>query len=128
MIDQYIIIPGATAKGIYETLLDSRQHTTLISDKAEIIPKEGGKFRAYSGYAIGRITKLIPGKLISLTWRARDWPSKHFSKVSFHLSNVESGAQIHFTQSGLPEGKEAEFESGWQDFYWTPLINYFANI
>lgn len=125
MIDQTVTIPHSSAKEIYEILINSKKHSNLTGDKAEIDPKVGGHFSAFSGYATGRITKLIPHTLIEQTWRAHDWPKDIYSKIRFELTDVKDGSQIHFTQNGLPEGTKAEFESGWQDNYWTPLIKFF---
>jgi activator of HSP90 ATPase len=126
MIEHKIVIPGATANAIYSLLLDSKKHSQLIGDKATIDPVVGGLFSAFSGYADGKTTKLIPNKLIEQIWRASDWEDDHYSTIRFELSDVEGGAQILFTQSNLPEGTEAEFEDGWQDNYWEPLLKYFS--
>ena len=101
-------------------------HTELTGDLAKIEPIFGGKFSTFGGYSDGETTKLIPGKVIEQTWRASDWPEGHYSNIKFELSDVEGGAQIHFTQTELPEGAEQEFEAGWQDNYWERLKVYFA--
>lgn len=127
MLDQSIFIPHATSQQLYHLLLDSHQHSQLTGNKAEIVPKEGGTFTAYGGYASGRLTHLIPSKLIEQTWRASDWPANHFSKVRFEFKVAPGGTTIHFTQKDLPPGTESEFAGGWQDYYWQPLIEHFAH-
>jgi activator of HSP90 ATPase len=126
MISQTIIIPRSSAKEIYSLLLDTKLHTKLIGESAIIKPGVGSDFSLYSGYATGKITKLIPGKVIEQSWRANDWPKDHYSSVKFVFRDVRGGTQINFNQTNLPPGTEAEFENGWADFYWNPLIKYFS--
>lgn len=126
MISQTVIIPRSSAKEIYSLLLNSKLHSKLIGEPASIKAGVGSEFSTYSGYATGRITKLIPGKVIEQTWRASDWPERHYSNIKFVFKDVKGGTQITFTQTNLPPGTEAEFETGWQDFYWNPLIKYFS--
>lgn len=126
MITQTIIIPLASAKEIYDVLLDSKKHAKLTGDKAKINPKVGGEFSTFGDYATGKNIILIPNKMIKQTWRASEWPEGHYSTIKFELSDKEGGTEIKFTQSNLPECTEAEFETGWEDFYWSPLKKYFS--
>lgn len=126
MLEQTVVIPHATAADIYAVLLSSLKHGEVTGDSAEIDARIGGKVSAFSGYATGEITKLEPNVLIEQTWRASDWPNNHFSTITFELSDVQDGAQIHFTQTHLPNGTLQEFEQGWTDNYWDPLTSYFA--
>lgn len=126
MIDQTLVIAGATAQELYEALLDSQKHTEIIGDEAVIDPVVGGTFTAFSGYADGKITELVPNKRIAQTWRASDWPKGHYSNVVFEFTDTPKGAQIHFVQSNLFKGTIQEFEAGWEDNYWTKLQQYFA--
>ena len=126
MIKQTIIVPHATAREVYDVLMDSKKHSDLTGDVAKIDAKVGGIFTAFSGYADGKTTGLVPGKRIEQTWRAADWPAGHYSKIVFELKDVASGAEIRFTQTDLPSGTESEFVSGWEDNYWKPLKKYFT--
>jgi activator of HSP90 ATPase len=127
MLEQTILIPNATAKQLYVVLLDSSLHSKLINDEAIIDARVGGGFITFSGYSNGMFTKLEDGKLIAHTWRTKDWPKDHYSTVVFELSDTADGAQIHFTQTNLPEYTEDEFMQGWQDNYWKPLEEYFTS-
>lgn len=126
MISQTVIIPRSSAKEIYSLLLNSKLHSKLIGEAVVINAGVGSQFKTYSGYATGQNLALIPGKVIEQSWRAADWPKGHFSRIKFVFKDVKEGTQITFTQTNLPEGKESEFETGWKDFYWDPLIKYFS--
>ena len=92
----------ATPHEVYEALMDSRKHGRFTGGKASISRKEGGKFTVYDGYASGVNLKLVPGREITQTWRAADWPAGHFSKVSFKLARTKTGTRLTFTQAGVP--------------------------
>ena len=126
MIEKTFLVPGATAKDIYNVWLNSKEHSRLIGDTAEIQPKVGGSFSAFSGYATGKFIALVEDFSIEQTWRASDWPYGHESNVKLELMDVSDGVQIHFTQINLPEGTEEEFTQGWQGNYWDRLELYFS--
>jgi activator of HSP90 ATPase len=126
MLEQTVVIPHATAAAMYAVLLDSLKHSDVTGDTATIDARVDGEFSSFSGYAVGKFTKLVPNALIEQSWRASDWPNNHFSTISFELLDVEGGAQIHFTQTHLPKGSLLEFEKGWIDNYWDPLTAYFT--
>ncbi len=127
MLDQTVVIPNATPRDIYRLLLDSKQHADLIGAKAEIDPRIGGRFETFEGYAIGTTTKLVPYRCIEQTWRASDWPKEHFSTITFNFEETDNATVLRFQQTRLPSGTRKEFEKGWQDNYWQPLIDYFSS-
>ncbi len=128
MLEQKITIKNATAKEIYELLLDSEGHTDLISDKADVSDEDGYEFSTFSGYSTGRNKELIPNKAIEQTWRANNWLEGHYSTIRFEFEDSPQGCVINFTQKDLPDGSLSEFEAGWEDFYWHPLREYFGNV
>src|SRR3989344_5142222 len=96
-IKQSIIIK-ASPHDVYEALLDSSKHSTFTGSKAKISRQVNGKFTAYDGYASGINLDLIENKKIIQTWRASDWPSNHYSKITIILSKVKDGTKLSFTQ------------------------------
>ncbi len=111
----------ASAHEVYEALMDSRQHSRFTGDKASISRKVGGKFTAYGGYIEGTNLELTPDQKIVQSWRARDWPEGHFSRVTYSLKEANGGTRLTFTQSGVPDEFYDEIGQGWRDFYWKPM-------
>ncbi len=87
---------------VYEALMDSRKHSQFTGSQASISREVGGKFSAFDGYSEGVNIKLVPDKRIIQTWRANDWPSGHYSRVTFSLKEAEGGTRLTFTQTGVP--------------------------
>lgn len=120
-----IIKQSATFKAppheVYEALMDSRKHARFTGGKASISREVGGKFTAYDGYIDGVNLELVPDQKIVQSWRASDWPEKHYSTVTFALKELNSGTRLTFTQTGVPEEFYEEIKQGWHDYYWNPM-------
>jgi activator of HSP90 ATPase len=111
----------ASPQAIYEMLTDSRKHSKFTGEKASISRKIGGKFTAYAGYISGVNLDLVKDKRIVQSWRGNDWPEGHYSRVTFSLEKVKSGARLIFRQSGVPEVHYKDIHQGWRDYYWKPM-------
>lgn len=118
----------ATPARVFQALLSSREHGEFTKSPASISNKVGSLFSVYDGYATGKNIKLIPGKLIVQTWKAKDWPDGIVSTVTFELKPADRGLAtlIQFTQEGVPAEFAEAINQGWKDFYWDNMIKYFA--
>ena len=115
----------ASAKDVYEALMDSKIHSQFTGAKAQIENKVGGEFTAWDGYASGKNIELITGKKIVQSWRADDWVKGAESKLTIELSEQDGQTRLNFIQTGVPEEFVKDIASGWQEYYWKPLKNYF---
>ena len=111
----------ASPQAVYETLMDSQQHSELTDDMAVISREVGGGFTAFGGYSEGVNLELVPDKKIVQTWRASDWPEGHYSEITFLLQENDSGTRINFIQTGVPEEQFADISQGWYEHYWNPM-------
>lgn len=117
---------AASAKDLYEAIMDSRKHSKFTGAPAKISTKVGGAFSVHSGYATGRNLELKPNKKIVQSWHASDWPEDQYSVVTFAFSLAGKGkTKLTFTHSGVPEDQVADIKQGWIDYYWTPLKKMF---
>lgn len=112
---------------VYEALIDSKKHSEFTDAKAVISRKVGGKFSVWGGYAEGKNIELIPDKKVVQSWRAaeEDWPTDHYSTVTFSFSKTKNGTKMSFTQTGVPETSYESISQGWKDFYWKPMESLF---
>jgi activator of HSP90 ATPase len=111
----------ATPHEVYETLMDTRRHTTFTQAAAAISRKVGGKIIAYDGYIEGTNIELVADEKIVQSWRASDWPANYYSQVTFQLSKTENGTKLTFTQTGVPEEEYENIDEGWKEHYWTKM-------
>jgi activator of HSP90 ATPase len=113
----------ATPHDVYELLMDSRKHSQFAGGMCSISRKVGGKISISDGYITGENVELVPDKKIVQLWKAQEdcWPEGHYSTVTFSLAKVKGGAVLTFTQTGVPVDCGDRFDSGWRDYYWTPM-------
>lgn len=125
-IKQTATIP-ATPKEVYNALMNSKLHSAFTGAKAVIGKKKGDNYYAYDGYITGKNLELVPGEKIVQTWVAMEdkWPEGHESKITFNLKAKGKSTVINFLHEDVPAPIAKNFVSGWKDFYWEPLKNYF---
>jgi len=119
-IRQTVIIK-ASARAIYEALMDSRKHAKFSGQPAHISRKPGGTFTVYGNYINGANLELVPGRKIVQFWRSANWPKFHYSTVRYGLTKVRGGTRLAFTQIGVPDGDYKAKKSGWHHAYWQPI-------
>jgi activator of HSP90 ATPase len=86
----------------------------------------GGKFSAWDGYITGKNVELEKGKKIVQEWKTTEWPKGYdTSKLELTLKKVKNGTEITMIHSNVPEEQATELTEGWNQFYWTPLRDYF---
>lgn len=121
-----VILFKASPLEVYDAIMDSKKHSAFTGDTAKIGKKAGEGFTAYGGYAEGKNVELIPGGKIVQTWRASDWPSGVYSKVTFLFEKTKDRTKMTFIQEGVPEEFYEDIEQGWIDFYWTKMKETFG--
>ncbi len=114
----------ASPHDIYEALMDSKTHSEITGDKAEISKVKGGAFSAFSGYATGKNLELTPDKKIVQSWRADNWPEGHYSKITIELKKIGPETQLKFTQEEVPDFDYKSVAQGWEGYYWEPMKKY----
>jgi activator of HSP90 ATPase len=113
---------NASAKDLYESIMDSRKHAKFSGAPAKISAKVGGKFTAYGGSLEGENLELKPNKKIVQSWRSNDWPAGLYSRATFEFAPAGRGkTKLTFTQSGIPEADFEDIKKGWISFYWEPI-------
>jgi activator of HSP90 ATPase len=116
----------ASAKQVYDLLLDSKAFTAMTGRRAVIDPVEGGAFSMFDGRIVGRNIELVPDRRIVQAWRPTHWEAGTFSVVRFDLA--ERGATTHLTleHKGFPEGDADSLDTGWTGHYVAPMAKLFG--
>ena len=104
----------------YNAILNSDLHSKFSQSHCEIFPIIGWKFSVYDGYIVGENVKLEPNKEITQSWQALedDWPSNHFSTITFKLSEKVGKMNLDFVHKGIPFGLGERYAKGWKEHYW----------
>ena len=121
-----IVLP-ATAEQIYSAWLTSEGHSEMTGSAARVDGKVGGKFSAWDGYISGRTLELEPSRRILQAWRTTEFPEgAPDSRLEVLLLPAEGRTKLTLIHTEIPEGQAGSYRQGWQDFYFTPMQEYFS--
>jgi activator of HSP90 ATPase len=73
----------ATPHEVFEAFMDADKHAVFTGQSAVIDRRIGGKFAVCGGALTGLTKALTQDREIVQTWRGSDWPSGHFSTLTF---------------------------------------------
>jgi len=111
---------------IYQAWLSSEGHTAMTGSPARVDGRVGGEFSAWDGYIFGKTLELTPNQHIAQTWRTSEFPDDApDSRVEVELEEVTGGTKITLTHSNMPANQVDSYRQGWEDFYFTPMKEYF---
>ena len=117
----------ASAQEIYDAWLDSRAHSQMTGGEASMTDEVGAEITAWDGYITGRNLALVPGERIVQAWRTTQFTDEHEdSIITLTLEEVEDGTLLTLVHSNVPEGQTGYERGGWQQHYFEPMKEYFA--
>jgi uncharacterized protein YndB with AHSA1/START domain len=118
----------ASPQAIYDAWMDAKKHAEFTGAAATGEPRAGGRFSAWDGYIEGTTLELEPGKRIVQAWRTTEFPpGSPDSRVEVNLEPTDGGTHITLLHTEIPEGQGASYESGWEEYYFQPLRDYFGD-
>jgi activator of HSP90 ATPase len=120
------VVP-ASPQEVYDAWLDSRAHSAMTGGKARVSAKPGAAFTAWDGYISGRNVTLEPGRRIMQTWRTTKFAKADpDSEIEVLLAAVEGGTRLTLHHTNVPDGHTSYRDGGWQENYFAPMKEYFA--
>lgn len=118
----------AKPEAVYQAWLSSREHGAFTGSPAEIDPAPGGAYTAWDGYILGKTLETTPYKRIVQSWRTNEFPEDSpDSRLEVLLEPVGDGTQLTLVHTGIPDGQSQMYREGWEDFYFTPMQEYFSD-
>jgi uncharacterized protein YndB with AHSA1/START domain len=127
----------ATPKRLFEAWLDSREHHNITGRAAAVGSEVGDELTALDRLVTGKNLLLEPYHRIVQMWSASTPGAAPFeSQVEIVLSTLmgsgaianahDDGATITVTHSGLPAGQSVFDDEWWEESYFRPMDDYFA--
>jgi uncharacterized protein YndB with AHSA1/START domain len=115
----------AAPDAVYALLADSRKHSAVTGQKAEISTKVGGSFSVRANDVTGVNVDLVPATRIVQAWRHRRFPEGIYSMAAVTLTATpDGGTALVLTHRGVPKDLIPETEQAWRDQYWTRMKAY----
>ena len=123
-----VVTINAKAEKFYEAYLSSEGHTALTGSPARVDGTVDGDFTAWDGYIQGMFLELEKNKRIVQAWRTAEFPAEaEDSIVEILLEEDHGKTKMTINHSNIPEGQADEYKTGWEDFYFKPMREYFGN-
>ena len=125
-IKQRVLIPNATPEQVYDSLLSSKIHGEFTGSPASVSARRGAKFTAWDGYISGKNVSLEKGSEIVQEWRTTEFPEEYDSSIlKIKLRKKGDGTELTMLQTKVPASQIKQYESGWYESYWDPMVQYF---
>lgn len=119
---------AAKPEVLYRTWLSSKGHSEMTGSAAKVQARVGGRFSAWDGYITGKTLELQPPSRIVQAWRTGEFAETDpDSRVEITLEDVEGGTRLTLTHSAIPEGQAGSYQSGWEEWYFAPMRDYFGS-
>jgi len=117
----------ASAQEIYDAWLDSLAHSEMTGGEADMSDEIDAEVSAWDGYITGRNLELIPGERIVQSWRTTQFADEHEdSIITLTFEEAGDGTLMTLVHSKVPDEQTSYEQSGWQEYYFQPMRNYFA--
>lgn len=123
-----VVTINSKAEKFYEAYLSSEGHTALTGSPARVDGTVDGDFTAWDGYIQGMFLELEKNKRIVQAWRTAEFPEEaEDSIVEILLEEDHGKTKLTLKHTNIPEGQADEYKTGWEDFYFKPMREYFGN-
>ena len=122
-----IVTINAKAEKFYEAYLSSEGHTALTGSPARVDGTVDGDFTAWDGYIQGMFLELEKNKRIVQAWRTAEFPEEaEDSIVEILLEEDHGKTKLTLKHTNIPKGQMDNYKTGWEDFYFKPMREYFG--
>ena len=109
----------AVKKKVWEALTDVKLIEQWSGSRCKMSDVEGSSFELWDGDIWGKNIHVLKEKKIVQEWYAGKW--KEPSIVTFELSEEGSNTHLTVIHTSIPEKEVEAIDSGWDDYYLSPL-------
>ena len=121
-----VVLPAAPRQ-VYEAWLDSAAHGDFTGSPAKIDPRVGEDYSAWDGYIQGKTLLLEPYWHIRQTWRTTEFPDgAPDSLLDIQFEAAGQGTKLTLVHTQIPDGQSEQYRLGWEDYYFSPMKDYFS--
>ena len=118
----------ASPQVVFNAWLDSDRHSAMTQSPATASTESAGIFTAHDGYINGINLEIDDGQRILQTWRTSEFDDTDpDSSIEIVLKEIPTGTLLTLTHWNIPKDQAESYQSGWQDHYFAPMLEYFSS-
>lgn len=114
------------AEDLYDVLTRAELASVFTHSPSRIDGSVGGEFVLFDGNISGKFVELVPFEKIVQTWRYKQWPEGHFSRVTLKLEQRDDHTIMKLTQTGVPANEYDNTMRNWKGYYWNSIKQAFG--
>jgi uncharacterized protein YndB with AHSA1/START domain len=120
------IIP-ARPDEVFSAWLDGKKVSDFTGSLAEGDARPGSSFSAWDGYITGTNLEIDPPHRILQTWRTTEFPETDpDSTLELIFEPDGESTLLKLRHSNIPDGQGNDYRDGWEEYYFSPLREYFS--
>lgn len=115
----------APIEDIWNALTDPHEINEWGAGPAVMSEKEGDEFSLWGGEIHGKNIEVEQNELLKQEWYGGDW--KKPSLVTFSFTEEDDVTKVEIVHTQFPAEEYRSLEEGWDEDYFTPLIDHLEN-
>ncbi|HVW13205.1 MAG TPA: SRPBCC domain-containing protein [Mucilaginibacter sp.] len=120
---KYYTIP-ATPEEVYMALTNPLTLELWTGDETEMSTDVGSEFSLWGGSIVGKNLEFEPNKKIVQQWYFDGEPEESIVTIKLHLGK-NNGTSVELRHTNIPDKEYDDFASGWDEYYFGPLAEFF---
>jgi activator of HSP90 ATPase len=122
---KYYIIP-ATPEEVYIALTNPLTIELWTGDVTIMSTEPGSEFSLWDGSIVGKNLEFEEGKKIVQQWYFEGEPDASIVTIKLHPAKNNS-TSVELRHTNIPDKEYDDFASGWDEYYFAPLADFFAD-
>jgi len=121
---KYYVIP-ATPEEVYLALTNPLTIELWSGEEATMSTEPGSEFSLWGGSIEGKNLEFEENKKIVQQWYFDGEPEISIVTIKLHVGKNNS-TSVELRHSNIPDAAYEDFASGWDDYYFQPLAEFFS--
>jgi activator of HSP90 ATPase len=120
---KYYTLP-ATPEEVYMALTNPLTLELWTGDEVVMSTEPGSEFSLWGGSIVGKNLEFEPNKKVVQQWYFDGKPETSIVTIKLHAGK-DNGTSVELRHTNIPDKEYDDFASGWDDYYFGALADFF---
>ena len=120
---KYYTLP-ATPEEVYMALTNPLTLELWTGDEVVMSTEPGSEFSLWGGSIVGKNLEFEPDKKVVQQWYFDGEPETSIVTIKLHPGK-DNGTSVELRHTNIPDKEYDDFASGWDDYYFGALADFF---